>query len=394
MADAHTIVIVGGGTAGITVAARLLHADPSLDVAIVEPSDTHYYQPLWTLVGGGEFPKEATARPMADYIPPGATWIQDKVVGFDPESHTVETEASGSVGYEQLIVCPGIQLNWGEIEGLAEAVGTHGICSNYAYNTVDYTWQCIREFKGGRAVFTAPKGAVKCGGAPQKIMWIAEHRFRQQGVRDQSQLFYAIAGPRIFGVAKYRRTLERLVVERDITTRFEHNLVKVDAGKRVATFAQPDGTTVEMEWDMMHVTPPQSAPDFVRQSPLASEDGWVAADKYTLQSPKHPDVFALGDASSLPCSRTGAAVRKQAPVLVDNLLAHRAGKQLEAKYDGYSSCPIITEIGKVMLAEFDYDGVPQETFPFDQARPRYSMYMLKAYGLAEVYWNGMLRGHM
>ncbi|KIG15806.1 FAD-dependent pyridine nucleotide-disulfide oxidoreductase [Enhygromyxa salina] len=394
MADHHQIIIVGGGTAGITVAARLLNADPKLDVAIIEPSNVHYYQPLWTLVGGGEFPREVTARPMANYIPPGATWVQEFVDGFDPANKRVDLRDGTKIGYDQLVVCPGIQLDWGAIEGLSDAIGTHGLCSNYSYETVEYTWECIANFRGGRALFTAPAGAIKCGGAPQKIMWLAEENFRKRGVRADAEVSFAIAGGRIFGVEKYRRTLERLVQERDIVTRFGHDLISVDPDKKIGRFRTNDGETLELDYELMHVTPPQSAPDFIKHSPLADEAGWLAADKYTTQHPRFPDVFSLGDASSLPCSKTGAAVRKQAPVTVANLLAHRAKQPPAARYDGYSSCPIITGVGQVMLAEFDYDGTPTESFPFDQAQPRYSMYLLKAYGLPEIYWNGMLRGRM
>jgi sulfide:quinone oxidoreductase len=394
MAKHHSIIIVGGGTAGITVAARLLDAKPELDVAIIEPSAIHYYQPLWTLVGGGQFSRELTARPEADYIPPGATWIRDRVEGFAPQQSSVSLREAGELHYDQLVVCAGIQLDWGAIEGLAGAVGSHGLCSNYSYDTVEYTWECIANFRGGRALFTAPAKAIKCGGAPQKIMWLAEENFRKRNVRAATEVTYAIAGPRIFGVPKYRRTLERLVVERNIVTHFGHELIAVDPGHKRATFRRNDGTTVEFDYEMMHVTPPQSAPDFIKQSPLADHEGWVEVDKYTTQHIRFPNVFALGDCSSLPCSKTGAAVRKQAPVTVSNLLAARAEQPLQARYDGYSSCPIITGVGQVMLAEFDYDGKPCETFPFDQAQPRYSMYVLKAYVLPEIYWNGMLRGRM
>jgi sulfide:quinone oxidoreductase len=394
MADHHSIVIVGGGTAGITVAARLQNADPTLDVAIVEPSTTHYYQPLWTLVGGGQFSREVTARPEADYIPPGATWIRDYVEGFAPERDSVILRGGGELHYDQLVVCAGIQLDWGAIEGLAGALGSHGLCSNYSYETVAYTWECISNLRGGRALFTAPAKAIKCGGAPQKIMWLAEENFRKRGIRAATEVTYAIAGPRIFGVAKYRRTLERLVVERKIVTHYDHELIAVDPEHKRARFRRTDGEMVELDYELLHVTPPQSAPDFIKRSPLADRDGWVDVDKYTTQHTRFPNVFSLGDCSSLPCSKTGAAVRKQAPVMVANLLAARAQQPLEARYDGYSSCPIITGVGQVMLAEFDYDGNPCESFPFDQAQPRYSMYALKAYVLPQIYWNGMLRGHL
>ncbi|HVH99411.1 MAG TPA: FAD/NAD(P)-binding oxidoreductase, partial [Enhygromyxa sp.] len=214
MADHHSIVIVGGGTAGITVAARLLNADPSLDVAIIEPSETHYYQPLWTLVGGGQFSREITARSQADYIPPGATWVQEYVEGFAPEQSAVILRGGKRLHYDQLVVCAGIQLDWSAIEGLPATLGRHGVCSNYSYDTVAYTWECISTLRGGRALFTAPAKAIKCGGAPQKIMWLAEENFRKRKVRDATEVSFAIAGPRIFGVEKYRRTLERLVGER------------------------------------------------------------------------------------------------------------------------------------------------------------------------------------
>jgi sulfide:quinone oxidoreductase len=388
----HQIIIVGGGTAGITVAARLQLAQPELDIAIVEPSAIHYYQPLWTLVGGGQFQREVTARPEADYIPPGHTWIHERVEAFDPEHRRVRLHGGASLEYEQLVVCAGIQLDWSAIDALAEHIGTRGLCSNYSYDTVAYTWQCISEFRGGRAIFTHPATTVKCGGAPQKIMWLAEEQFRRMGVREQAEVTFATPGARIFGVTKYRRTLERLVAERNIVTRFGHELIAVDPANKRASFRHAD-QVVELDYEFMHVTPPQSAPDFIKRSPLADGHGWVEVDKYSTQHTRFPDVFSLGDCSSLPCSKTGAAVRKQAPVTVANLLAHRAAQPLEARYDGYSSCPIVTGVGQLILAEFDYDGNPCESFPFDQAQPRYSMYALKAYALPQLYWNGMLRGH-
>jgi sulfide:quinone oxidoreductase len=389
----YSVVIVGGGTAGISVAARLRAKAPKLDIAIIEPSEKHYYQPLWTLVGGGVTKKEVTEKREANLIPRGVTWIHDRVVALEPAENRVRVGSDQLLGYDQLVVCPGIQVNWKDIKGLQESMGHNGVCSNYDFNTVDFTWQAIRSLQQGTAIFTNPATPIKCAGAPQKIMYLAEDHFRRAGVRDAIRVVYGSASAAIFGVAKYQKALDKIIADRGIQTSFRHNLIEVRVNSREAIFAQLDTKNeVVMKFDLLHVTPPMSAPDFVRESPLADKAGWLEVDKYSLQHPRFANVFALGDASSLPTSRTGAAIRKEAPVLVENLLAHRAGRALTAKYNGYASCPLVTGYGKVILAEFDYDGNPAETFPFDQSKERYSMWLLKRWGLPVLYWKGMLRG--
>lgn len=395
MTKHHSVVIVGGGSGGLTVAARLRNERPSLDVAVIEPSEHHYYQPLWTLVGAGVFDKEITQRAEADYIPPGVTWIRDGVKEFHPEQGEVLTRGGERITYEQLVVATGIQLDWGKIKGLDGHLGKDGICSNYSYDTVDATWRFLEGFRGGNAVFTFPSTPVKCAGAPQKIMYLADDWLRKAGVRAKSKVIFASAGAAIFGVKKYREALEPIVKRKGIDTYFRHDLVEVRPASKEAVFRHLDqGTEVVLKYELLHISPPQSAPDVIKKSPLANKDGWVEVDKYSLQHARYPAVFSLGDNSSLPTSRTGAAIRKQAPVLVANLLALRDGRALEARYDGYASCPLVTGYGKLIMAEFDYDGNPAESFPFDQGKERYSMYALKAYGLPEMYWNGMLRGRV
>jgi sulfide:quinone oxidoreductase len=393
MSEQHDVLIVGGGTAGITVAAQLLNQDVAPKVTIVEPSTTHDYQPIWTLVGGGVFPREVSRRPMADVMPRGATWIRDRIISFDPEKNEVQTDGGKTLTYNELIVAAGIQLNWDAVKGLPEAIGKGGVCSNYGYDKVSYTWETIQAFQGGNAVFTYPATPIKCAGAPQKIMYLAEETFRRRGIREQADVIYASATAGIFGVPKYAEALNEVVADRNIQTQFAKNLVEIRPQSREAVFKDVNnGEGLVLKYDMMHVTPPQSAPNFIKQSALADEGGWVDVDQHTLQHAKFPNVFSLGDCSSLPCSKTGAAVRKQAPVLVQNVTAFRAEKPLSARYDGYASCPLVTGYGKVILAEFGYDGVIMETFPFDQAKERYSMYALKAYGLPNLYWHGMLQG--
>lgn len=389
----HQVVIIGGGNAGISVAARLRRSRKDLDVAIIEPSRKHYYQPLWTLVGGGVVRKEVTERNEADYVPKGVAWVQDAVVQVCPDDNAVVTSGGTRVGYDFLVVAPGIQIDWAKIKGLPEAVGRDGVCSNYSYEHVDKTWDFIRDFKGGTAIFTHPNTPIKCGGAPQKVMYLADDHFRRAGVRDRTRVVFASANASIFGVQKYAQALNRVVARKGIETWYRHNLVEVRGDRREAVFEHLDtGETSVLPYDLIHVTPPQSAPDFIKRSPLANEAGWVDVDRSTLQHVRYKNVFSLGDASSLPTSKTGAAIRKQAPVLVRNLLAVIAGQPPVASYDGYAACPLVTGYGRLIMAEFDYDGKPQETFPFDQSKERLSMYLVKKYGLPMLYWRGILRG--
>ncbi len=392
----YQVLIVGGGSAGITVAAYLANEPSKPEVAIIEPSTRHFYQPLWTLVGAGVFPRENSMRHEADFIPPGTTWIQDAVNAFDPEHNRVTLRSGDTIGYDYLVVAMGIQIDWDKIKGLKESIGKEGVCSNYSYDTVESTWDNIRTFRGGNAIFTQPATPIKCGGAPQKIAYLAEDYFRKSGVRERSNVMFMSAAGGIFGVKKYADTLNQVIKRKQIDARFQHNLVEIRPDRREAVFVQMnnDNAEVVVNYEMIHVTPPMSAPDLIKQSVLADANGWVDVDKYTLRHARYKNVFSLGDCSNLPTSKTGAAIRKQAPVVVENMIASMHGKPLPAVYDGYTSCPLVTGYGSLVLAEFDYNQQPLETFPFDQAQERYSMYALKAYGLPAMYWNGMLRGRI
>ncbi len=391
----HELVIVGAGTAGLTVASQLLNQAPNLDIAVIEPSDKHYYQPIWTLVGAGVFDRYSSERPQASVMPPECTWIKERVVSFNPEKNEVVTDGKEPVSYDYLVVAAGIKLDWDRVKGLRDALGKNGVSSNYSFDTVEKTWDFIQATKSGNALFTFPSTPIKCAGAPQKIMYLAEEHWRKVGVRPQVDVTYMCAGAAIFGVPKYRKALEKIVEERDIRCEFKQDLVEIRADAKEAVFRHLEsGEETVKSYEMIHVTPHQCAPDFISESALAGEGGWVEVDKHTTQHTRFSNVFSLGDCSSLPTSKTGAAIRKQAPVLVENLLAVRNDEPVIAHYDGYASCPLVTGRGKVILAEFGYDGKIMESFPFDQSEERYSMYALKAYGLPKMYWHGMLKGRV
>lgn len=393
----YTIAIVGAGSAGLSVAARLLRQSKAFQgsIVIIDPQMNHYYQPLWTLVGGGVVKKETTSRSLQSLIPKGADWIQEAVAQFQPSENQIVTAGGTVIKYDALVVAAGIQVDWDRIKGLKECIGQEGVCSNYDYRYVDSTWESIHQFRGGNAIFTHPSTPIKCGGAPQKIMYLADDAFRQMGVRGKTNIIFASGNASIFAVPKYAAALDRVVERKGITTKYKMNLIEIRADKREAVFEHVDTKEQEtMKYDMLHVVPPMSAPSFIQNSPLSGPGGWVEVDKHSLQHVRFENVFALGDCSNLPTSKTGAAIRKQAPVAARNIINWLAGQPLDASYDGYTSCPLVTGYNRLILAEFDYQLTPRETFPFDQSKERYSMYVLKKDLLPKMYWHGMLKGRM
>lgn len=388
-----SILIVGAGTGGISVSARLRkELGDEANITIVDSQDKHYYQPLWTLVGAGLCSHSSTIKNQSEVIPPGVEWVNKKVTEFLPDENAVVLENGVKRAYDYLVVAAGIQMDWNKIKGIDEALKTPYVTSNYLTEGSKKTWELFQSIKEGNAVFTQPPMPIKCAGAPQKAAYLADDYFRKQGKRQNINVIFASQAAKIFGVEKYRNSLEKIVKRKEIDTRFEHNLIEIKAQEKIAVFGLPDGKTEEITYNMLHVVPSMSAPDFIKNGPLADVQGWVDVDKFTLQHNRYPNIFSLGDCSSLPTSRTGAAIRKQAPVLVSNLVSLMRGKPLTERYDGYSSCPLVTGYGKVVLAEFDYNGKPAETFPFDQAKERWSMWVLKAYVLPKLYWLGMLKG--
>ncbi|MBL7810581.1 MAG: NAD(P)/FAD-dependent oxidoreductase [Bacteroidetes bacterium] len=395
----HEILIIGGGNAGISVAAQLMRKNPRLDIAIIEPSEYHYYQPAWTLVGGGVFNQKATRRSEASVIPIGVKWIRDKVKTLVPDKNEIVTDSGTVFSYDYLVAAPGIQLDFSAVAGLEETLGKNGVCTNYRYDSAPYTLECMKQLKPGDvAIFTSPGTPVKCGGAPQKMTYLTADYLRNKKILKEVGVEFCTAGGVLFGIKKYADELMKMVHFYGIKLRLKHDLVAVDGPNHTARFKVTDEqgnvSYIEKKFNMLGVTPPQSAPDFIKKSPLADEKGWISVDKHSLQHTKFPNVFALGDATNTPNSKTGAAVRKQAPVLVSNLLSSMAGKPLTAHYSGYGSCPLVVGYGKLILAEFDYTNTPTETFPFNQAKPRWSMWILKKYILPWLYWNRILTGKM
>ena len=396
----HGVLVIGGGTAGITVAASLKrHGPGAIDIAVVEPSDTHYYQPALTLVGAGVYDLARTRRSTDSLVPPGAKRIKAAARKFDPTNNKAELSTGDTVTYDYLVICTGVKLDWVKVDGLAEAVGRDGVCSNYSPDHVNYTWECLKALKpGSKAVFTQPPLPFKCPGAPQKIVYLTADHLQRKGILPDVDLRYFVHAPVIFAVPFFARECVKVAKRYGVKVNYQHNLVAVDAKAKVAIFeivgGEKQGQRIEVSYDMLHVSPPQSPPDDIKSSPLVNAGGWVEVNQNSMQHVRHANVFAVGDVASTPNSKTAAAVRKQAPVVVHNIIKLMNGQAIDGGYDGYASCPLTTANGKAIIAEFIYGGKVTPTLPLlDPGKERWLGWWIKVSGLPIMYWNYMLKGY-
>lgn len=405
VAAAAKVLVVGGGAAGISVAARLKGRLPNGKITIVDPAEKHFYQPGFTFIGAGVWGKDDVWMKEADLIPPGVIWVQEAVVSLDPAKNVAVTSGGKRLDYDFLVLCPGLQENWSLVEGITrETLGVGNAHSIYDWEGSVRTWKAVSEFaaKGGRGVFADTWTKHKCGGAPKKICLLTEHLSRLNGTREKLSFGYFTAEKALYDVPHYVPRLEAIYRERNVPIRVNAKLTGVDTAAKKAHFEdRKTGEKWIEEYDILHFAPPQSAPDFVREAGLGWTEGklareaWAMVDKSTLVHLKYGNVIALGDVAGIPTSKTSAAIRKQAPIAVENLLSLIAGEEPKATYDGYAACPIITDYGHVIMAEFDYAKRPATSFPLnflDTSKELRSGWWLKKYVLKPMYFQLMLRG--
>lgn len=395
----YQIVIIGAGSSGIATASSLLKRDSELEICLIDPAEDHYYQPGWTMVGGGVFDAETTHRKTLDLIPRGVHWIRDAVIDFMPDNNQVELSSGATIEYQQLVVAPGLKLDWAAVEGLQDTLGKNGVTSNYRFDLAPYTWQLVQNLKQGKALFTQPPMPIKCAGAPQKAMYLSASEWSRNGSLPDIEVDFYNAGAVLFGVDDYVPALMSYVQKYGSKLHFNHTLVKVDGATQTAWFKSVDEDGVEQlsetHFDLLHVCPPQCAPDFVRDSALADQAGWLDVDPGSLQHVRYDNIWGVGDVMNTTNAKTMAAARKQAPVVAQNICNVLQSKVDKVVYDGYGSCPLTVEHGKIVLAEFGYGGKLSPSFPNwlnDGTKPTWLGWFLKASVLPYLYWYGMLRG--
>ena len=394
----YDIVVVGAGSGGVAICASLLKRKPNLRIALIDAATKHYYQPGWTMVGGGVFDASSTEKNMVDVIPKSVHWLQHNVVAFNAAENCVRLDDDSEVYYQQLVVSPGLVLNWSAIEGLEETLGKNGVTSNYRYDLAPYTWELVQNLQQGTALFTQPPMPIKCAGAPQKALYLSADHWFKQGRINNINVEFCNAGGVLFGVADYVPALMSYMEKYQAKLNFMHTLVKVDGPAKQAWFKDANSGSDELickSFDMLHVCPPQQAPAFIRDSELADAEGWLAINPATLQHTGFENIWGLGDVMNTTNAKTMAAVRKQVPIVANNICAVLDGKAATKEYDGYGSCPLTVERGKIVLAEFCYGGKVSPSFPKwlnDGTKPSRQAWLLKAMLLPAVYWHAMLKG--
>ncbi len=367
------IVIAGAGAAGLATANRLAKRLDGADITIVDARKKHFYQPGYTLVATGIKDVKYPTTQTSDYLPKDINWIEEAVGEFDPVGNKIVTASGKEVRYDFLVVATGMVLDYNAIEGMdTNRIGENGLGSHYlGPEAAAKTWQAMSRFadEGGQGIFLRPATEMKCAGAPLKFTFLTEHTLRRRGNRSKANLLYAAQSNNLFGVPIVSEKVRMLYNDRGIDTAYNHVLRKVDLDRKIATFDTPNGDSSDIDYDFINVIPPMRAPDPVRYSPLAwrtgkwASDGWTEVDKHTLQHQVFSNVWCVGDIAGVPKGKTAASAKFQVPVAVDHIVATIAGKTSDAMYNGYTSCPLLTQYGRAMLIEFDYNNNLTPSFP-------------------------------
>lgn len=395
------ILILGAGAAGTALANRLTQRLDGADIMLVDGRAEHWYQPGFSLIAAGLKPASYSVSQTEDWLPSGVTLKRDWAANIDPETKQVALQSGETLSYDYLIVATGLVLDHDAIEGFSlDMVGTNGIGALYA--GPDYaakTWQAASTFteQGGIGLFTRPATEMKCAGAPLKHTFLVDDIARKAGSRTKMDITYMANNNSLFGVPIVAEKVRMLFGDRGIATDYSHVLKSLDAGAKRAVFTTPDGD-VERDYDYIHVIPPQRAPEVIRQSGLSwadkwTDQGWVEVDMHSLRHNRYPEIFAVGDIAGVPKGKTAASVKWQVPVVEEHLVAQIAGDTTDASYNGYTSCPLITQVGRAMLIEFDYNNDLVPSFPgvIAPLEELWISWLMKEVALKATY-NAMLRG--
>jgi sulfide:quinone oxidoreductase len=404
------IVIIGGGIAGIATASKLSQQLDQAKITILEPNkDSTQYQEGYTFLASGIWEKDDVIYKRDDFIPRGVTLIKEKAVEFNPDYNTITTDNGRKLKYDFLVVAAGVKLNYSAIKGLEEVGEAYStgdntlvskiltslnVSSVYTINSAEDTWKNIQQLvengkknKNLNALFTTPNTQIKAAGVSFSMMNMVYSRLKQSSLHTHTQISYYTSNNFLLPIKKYNENMIEKLTIKNIDYFYKHNLTQIKNNQAIFN------NNIKQDFNFLHITPPMKAPDELGKSLIGSKDGWIPVDKESLQHLEYKNIFALGDIANIPFGKTAGSIRKQYPIVVNNILSIiKNGKisKTNLKYDGYTIYSILTGIETAMFIQFD---LSKNNYP-DAMKQRYIWWLFKLYLSKPLTMYGLLKARL
>jgi sulfide:quinone oxidoreductase len=389
------LLILGAGTAG-TIMANKMRKDLPVNewkITIIEKEKDHYYQPGFLFIPFGRYRMNEIVKPVSKFIPSGVELVNAVIERIDAPAGKVILSDNSSVDYDILIVATGVRISPEETPGLSGKLWGESIFDYYTKEGAEALNGFFKTWKGGRLVINIADNPIKCPVAPLEFAFYADEFFIKKGIRDKVEIVYVTPMSGAFTKPKAAKMLGALLEKKKINIVPDFFIGEVDNdNKKIIDFGGR-----EVSFDCLVSIPLHTGEQAIIKSGIGDEFGFVRADKYTMQSVLHSNIFVIGDAGNFPTSKAGSVAHFQADILHENLLSYINGKPLTAKSDGHSNCFVETGFGKGILIDFNYDTEPLPgVFPVPVIGPMSLLKEDRANHIGKllfkwVYWNILLR---
>lgn len=389
------VLIVGGGNAGVSAAARLLRKGVA-GVGLMEPQRVHTYRPLLSYVGGGQARLRDAERTQRSVIPRGCTWLADAAVMIEAPTRTVWSATGRRFRYRDLVLGTGLVPDTDALAGIHAALDSRAVASNYV-DRAEKTWQLVQNMprRGGHAVFTVPRPPVSCTATTLKPLFLAAAHWRRTGRTVDITL--VVDRPDLLPSPAVDARLSEHLRELGVRVLLDTSVTALTPDETRITVTGRNGTVEEFRYDMLHLVPPFRGARWLQGCGLTGTQphGLIDIDPATLRHREFPDIWAAGDAAAVETDPSGGALRRQISILVDNLLAARRGEPLTS-YDGYTVAPVTTDAHRLVPGEYDRSGEVASSLPsaIDPLKPRRTAWAFDRYVLPRTYWNLILKGRL
>lgn len=390
------LVIIGGGTAGTSMANKMIKALPSdkWKIIIIEKAKEHFYQPGFLFLPFGYYTRDQITKPSNTFFPKGADVINSEVDRIDADKNMINLKGGNSISYDVLLIATGTRISPEDTPGLKGELWQKSVFDFYTIEGAEALAMFFKTWEGGNLVINIADNPIKCPVAPLEFTFYADEFFTRKGMREKVNITYVTPMSGAFTKPKASKFLGSLMEKKNINIVTDFFLGEVDnTNKKILDFGG-----LEVPFDCLVTIPLHSGDPVISKSGLGDEFGFVKANKNTLQSLSYQNIFVIGDASNLPASKAGSVAHFQADILHKNILSFINNEPLKASYDGHSNCYIETGYGKGILIDFNYETEPLPgLFPLPVLGP-FSLLKesrINHYGkliFKWIYWNILLKG--